>query len=323
MKAIETTNQDVELHERGLSITTSDHVHLGARIFEPKGDVRASVLMLGAVAVPQQFYARFARSLAHDGYRVLTFDYRGVGESRPESLRGYRATLSDWAERDYPAALDWLAMSHPERPLMAVGHSLGGQIVGLAPRAQELRAVATVASQSGYYGNFENSGRMALNWRVLIPSVAATLGFVPGWMGVGTDLPRGVALEWAKWCLSPEYYLGSHPDYRGPISQFEKPLLALTFTDDDYAPLSNVLWLHDRYAAAKLEHRHLDPSDVGVEHVGHLGFFRPHLSHLWSQVSAFFSDVLSDAIQTPRARSCSRAWVTDAEVRAELEHGRA
>lgn len=279
--------------------------------------------MIGAVATPQRFYARFARSLAHEGYRVLTFDYRGIGASRPDRLRGYDATLTDWAERDYPAALDWLATHYSEGPLFAVGHSLGGQIVALAPRAPALRAVTTVASQSGYYANFENRGRMALNWRVLVPSLAATFGFVPGWSGVGEDLPSGVALEWARWCLSSEYYLGTHPDYRGPVSRFAKPMLAYTFTDDAYASPENVRWLHERYEAAALEHRRLEPAAVGVAQVGHFGFFRPQLSGLWSEVSSFFGDHLAGSGTVSKPRHAPRTWLTEAELLEDLEHGQA
>lgn len=320
MENIETTNTNVELHERGLTLTTDDGAHLGARIFEPLGTPRGSVLMIGAVATPQRFYARFARSLARDGYRVLTFDYRGVGASRPESLRGFSARLTDWAEHDYPAALDWLVAHHADRPLYAVGHSLGGQVVALAPQAHRLTAFASVAGQSGYYGHFENKTRMAVTWRALVPSVAATFGYVPGWTGTGEDLPSGVALEWARWCLSPDYFLSTHPHYAEPIAAFAKPMRAYTFTDDDYAPLVNVRWLHARYQSARIEHRHLDPRELGLMHVGHFGFFRAETSALWPEASAFFADPETKApdLLAPSAR----AWLTDRDLRADLEFGR-
>ncbi len=317
MQHIETTNTDVELHERGLTLTTSDETRLGARIFEPLSTVRGSVLMIGAVATPQRFYTRFARSLAHDGYRVVTFDYRGVGASKPSSLRGFSATLTDWAEHDYPAALEWLLSNHGDAPVFAVGHSLGGQVVALAPRAHELSAVVTVASQSGYYGNFDNKLRMAVTWRALVPSFAATFGYVPGWSGAGEDLPRGVALEWARWCLSPEYYLESHPQYAAPIAAFSKPMRAYTFTDDDYAPLVNVRWLHARYASAVLQHRHVHPRELGLFNVGHFGFFRKEASALWPEVSAYFAN--PDA----RVEHHPRNWLTDQDLYADLSFGRA
>ena len=41
------------------------------------------VLIVSAMGVPQRFYADFAEWLASQGHAVMSFDYRGVGESRP------------------------------------------------------------------------------------------------------------------------------------------------------------------------------------------------------------------------------------------------
>jgi predicted alpha/beta hydrolase len=317
------------VHERVLSLRTTDSYTLGATVYEPQvAEPLANVLMIGAVGVPQRFYASFARYVARAGYRMLTFDYRGLGRSRPQTLRGFDAQLSDWAERDYPAALHWLLDHHAEVSTFAVGHSLGGQTVALTPRSQALRGVVTVASQNGYYGNFAQPWRMQLLWRVLLPSITKTFGYLPGWSGSGEDLPNGVAREWASWCLSSEYYLTSHPEYRAPLAAFDKPILAYSFDDDPYAPLINVRWLHARYERAALEHRHLDPRELGLARVGHFGFFRRNAKALWAESIAFFADCLGGAKSPrtyPRAQSQStpsaELWNEQA-LREELEYGR-
>ena len=45
------------------------------------------------MGVRQDYYGAFAEWLAQQGYRVATFDYRGMGESPPlaGTLRGFRA----------------------------------------------------------------------------------------------------------------------------------------------------------------------------------------------------------------------------------------
>jgi hypothetical protein len=48
------------------------------------------------MGVTQSFYAPLARWLAGQGYLAITFDYRGIGESAPPTLRGFGATLTDW-----------------------------------------------------------------------------------------------------------------------------------------------------------------------------------------------------------------------------------
>jgi len=107
---------------------------LALRVYEPSGEAQATVVIGGAMGVPQDYYAAYAAWLATQGYRVFTFDYRGHGESLPHTrgntLRGYRADLFDWA-LDYEAVVRRAKQERPQQPLYLVGHSLGAQLPGL------------------------------------------------------------------------------------------------------------------------------------------------------------------------------------------------
>src|SRR5688572_17742879 len=89
--------------QQDLRLVAADGYRIGARLFEPKAPL-GTVVIHGATAVPQKFYWRFAKYLSNRGLRVVTYDYRGVGASKPSTLRGFRATLSDWALLDARAA---------------------------------------------------------------------------------------------------------------------------------------------------------------------------------------------------------------------------
>ena len=65
-------------------VTTGDGYTLAATTFGDAATARASVLVAGAMGVEQRYYAGFARWLAGQGFFVATFDYRGMGRSRPE-----------------------------------------------------------------------------------------------------------------------------------------------------------------------------------------------------------------------------------------------
>jgi len=54
----------------------------------------AQLVIAGATGVPQGFYRRFAEYAAQRGYSTLTLDYRGIGQSKPASLRGFAYGLS-------------------------------------------------------------------------------------------------------------------------------------------------------------------------------------------------------------------------------------
>jgi predicted alpha/beta hydrolase len=97
---------------------------------------RAQLLIAGATGVPQGFYRRFAEYAASRGFNTLTLDYRGIGQSRPASLRGFEMEYLDWAHLDLAAAVD--QHRHAERPLFMVGHSFGGHAFGLLPNHDQV-----------------------------------------------------------------------------------------------------------------------------------------------------------------------------------------
>lgn len=312
-----------------LQILTGDGWPLGARLYHPHPHhlARGTVLIHGATAVPQSYYARFASWLADAGLRVLTYDYRGVGDSRPPSLRGFPATMTDWARLDARAALDLVQARYGDRPIFLIGHSFGGQLLGLVDEMREVSGALLVASQLGYYGHWPLPQRLslALTWYAVIPTVTGTLGYLPGWMGLGTDLPAGVAQEWAHWCRHPEYFIGEHPDARERLGRFDRPLLLYSFTDDPYAPEPAVASLAEALANAPLTRRHLAPWRLGADAIGHFGFFRPRFAPtLWREALEFIEDTLAGrpAQVTSQVMTAQEKALDLDDLMLDLEYGR-
>ena len=283
---------------RSVTIRAKSGAPLGATVYPAHGESVA--IVNAATAVPQSFYRPFAEYLAAHGVSVLTYDYRGIGRSRPAGpLARVDATMRSWALDDATAALDWAAAEFPGRRLMAVGHSFGGQCLGLLPNRHLIERTVLVASQLGYWGAFapRHRPRAWFGIHVLIPGLSHALGYFPGSrVGLGEDLPKGVALEWAKWCRSP-HYLFDHltPEERKGYDTFAAPMLAFKFTDDNFASGDTVEQLMGYYRRARPVLRTVHPQDVGVEHVGHFGFFRPRAGQaLWPEVLSW--------VQAPSAR---------------------
>ena len=119
------------MHKKILSTGTAQ---LATRVCEPEGaPAHASVVIGGAMGVRQDYYAPFSEWLSSQGFRVTTFDYRGSGDSLPDTadgrLRGFQADLMDWAS-DYETVVDSAKAALPGAPLYLLGHSLGAQLPG-------------------------------------------------------------------------------------------------------------------------------------------------------------------------------------------------
>ncbi|MEW6283651.1 MAG: alpha/beta fold hydrolase, partial [Candidatus Eremiobacterota bacterium] len=130
-------------------VPATDGYPLAASVYPPPGERSGLVVINSAAAVPRRFYRHFAEALTQAGYLVVTYDYRGIGESRPPSMKGFEARMRDWAEKDMAAVIDWALAEHGPGPLILVGHSFGGQVPGLLPQGERVAAMLTFSSQSG------------------------------------------------------------------------------------------------------------------------------------------------------------------------------
>lgn len=253
----------------------TDGYPLAIRRFPAEGDAWATMLIAGAMAVRQDFYAPIARFFAANGIHVLTFDYRGMGASRPATLRGFEASVTDWAQKDMNAMLTEARKPAPHLPLVLLGHSLGGQILGIVPDNAQVAAAIHVTAGSGYYRfNEAMWWRVRLLWFVMMPLFTRLFGYFPGKkLRMVGDLPRGVAVQWRRWCLHPEYLLAEGDESRSAFLRVTAPICAYSFADDEMINRRAAESLNSFYLNARVDHRHVAPSDVGARQVGHFGFF--------------------------------------------------
>lgn len=256
-----------------------------------------------ATAVHSRYYSRFAGWLAAQGYDVLTYDYRGIGGSRPASLRRFTADWLDWGWLDADAVLRFAETRFPGRAYYTVGHSIGGVAAVLAPASERLAGIVTVGSQFAYWRDYQRDGRLAmlLRWHLVMPLLTEALGYFPGKrLGWLEDVPKGVVRNWSR--MGPGFAAslarGRHGVSRVTAEAVERhfaavtaPLLAMSCTDDPFATAAAT----DRFLAltpnAPKTHLRLDPAKVGVAEIGHFAFFHNRFQEtLWPLVPAFLRD---------------------------------
>lgn len=278
-------------------IACSDGVSLAADLHTPSGAVHARVLIAPAMGVKRRLYRSFALALAGAGIETLTLDYRGVGDSLQGSIRREPATLHDWAERDLSAALAFLR-ARGDAKVAWIGHSVGGQLMGLIDGARCPDAALFVASQSGYWKNWDGFARALIFglWHLGIPAFTALTGRLPmNALGQGEDLPKHVAREWASWGRHPRYIM-RYADARAACAfkTYTGPLRSYAIADDRYAPPRSVRALVAFYEHARADVVVVKPSDVGSKSLGHFNFFRERYRHtLWKDTIAWLGTALS------------------------------
>ncbi|MFB6374193.1 MAG: alpha/beta fold hydrolase [Bradymonadaceae bacterium] len=277
--------EPMEIDRRDRSVVTDDGVELATTTYAPTATPEAAVVINSAMAVHRRFYEDFAAWLAEQGFSVVTYDYRGTGGSGADDLAGCDASIEDWFGRDMAAIVEWTRAEWDVETLYMIGHSLGGQVMGLIGDRFDIDAAVTLSAQSGYW-RYQYPGE---EWKLLVfagliaPLVTRLVGYLP-WSAVfgGEDIPKRVALQWAAGCRHPDYLLANDilADTTG-FGRFSAPILAYSFDDDVWGFEKAVDAMMDHYMAAPVERIHITPEDVGLDRIGHFGFFGSEMTALW------------------------------------------
>jgi len=143
--------------------------------------------------------------------------------------------------------------------------------------------MVTLSSQSGHWrlqGGTEPPVVLFHSW-VTLPVLSTLLGYMPwSWFGA-EDLPKGVALDWARWCRNPRYLLGDDALPLERFARFEAPVLAYSFEDDTWGTARAVDAMMAAYPT--VQRRHVVPAEHGLHKIGHFGFFRSSSAVLWDE----------------------------------------
>jgi predicted alpha/beta hydrolase len=140
-----------------------------------------------------------------------------------------------------------------------------------------------------------------------MPALTRMCGYFPGRvLRLGEDLPRQAALDWAE-RRQPDLVANADQRRRfGPwMTRYERPkaaTLALSVTDDAFAPPAAAERLLAMYPNLSVERRVVAPADVGARRLGHLCFIR-------RDTGPFFADLAAD-------------WLFDRTSLRDASHGR-
>lgn len=269
-----------------IEIRTKDGSKIFGTVFNPKKKNGYTIVVGSAIGVSKEFYFFFASFFKKLGYTVITFDYRGIGQSAPLHLKGFEANMHQWATQDLDAVLLYARNNYPDKEIIYVGHCISGEIIGLAQASQYISKMILVSSSLSHKRLRPLKDRIRMSIiKLFIPVLNKLLGYYPARLFKKfTDIPKGVMYQWSEWSSSTNGLFDTFPESN--YQKLEIPILVYTFKDDWYCRPDAVKELLDRFDKADLSWHHINPKTLGIKKVGHIGFF--HLSMrrtLWTELS--------------------------------------
>jgi predicted alpha/beta hydrolase len=277
------------------SIRTKDGKSIEARVYVPNEDSGRVIVISPSAYLTQKFYSDIACFFRDNHFTVVTFDFRGVGDSAPRSLRRFKANLENWAQQDIDAVLRYAKNQFPKQELIFLGHGIGGEIVGLAPACQFINRVILVScalSSTRLRRWYEKTWISVM--KIFVRIISWVFGYFPGKeFGFLNNLPKGVMDEWIRWCDNANGLFDDFPDQN--YRKLQVPLLTFSFSDDWRSQQNGVKALLQHFTSACITWYHLKPKEIGKRRVGHSGFFKLNpQNRLWQPLLNWINDKKCD-----------------------------
>ena len=271
------------------TLTTTAGHSIVARVF-PAQDESASkgvCIIATATGVAQYLYDDFANWLSDQNYTAITFDYDGIGLSIDRHVKYSKSDKLSWAKHDCPAVLEFTKAQFPGQKITWIGHSVGAHMLGMMASTDDIDKAITVGAGTGtWWYNAPPTKRIAwFLWYFLVPATVPFLGYFPGdRLKIMCNLPKGVIMQWRRWCLKKDYAVGYEGDWlREQFANVKAPITSLAFTDDDMMSLKNVDMLHGFFTGANKEMICIKPSDINQKRIGHIGWHKNRYRELWEK----------------------------------------
>lgn len=261
-----------------ISFNATDGFKLAGAFYTAENSKR--LLIIGsAFGVPYQYYKHIAHYFRENGISVLAFDYRGISHSKEGNMDAKDILMQHWGELDIEAAIQWALENHSPDQIYYMGHSAGGQILGLAKSSPKISKIIIAASGVGTWRVWPGLQKYMLAgiWYLAFPLAklfqkgdyfhSKMLGPIP--------VPKHAVDQWLDWARSEQYLFT--PEHGLDLSAYKEmnaDILGLTIADDWYAPVYARDALIAHYENCQVQNLFIKPSDLNLKSIGHFGLFK-------------------------------------------------
>ena len=253
------------------------------------------MLIAPAMAIGSGYYRPLVEEFQRHGWEARALGRRGFERDQPRASRS-----TDWSYRDeiddITHAVAEERAEKPHRPILLLGHSLGGQLVaGHEATRSPVDGVITVGGAIPHYRHFAYAGLpLAALAAVVVPTATALCGYLPK-PAFGGPGARTFMREWAGMVLS------GNPPFPAdrPI---ETPALIVSLDGDTLSPESAVDDLAARLfdpAAVTRWHCTDDDLSAGASN-DHIAWVRTP-EHVVSRTQSWWSGMVASRSSRPQA----------------------
>lgn len=250
----------------------------------PDGAAKGVVLIHTGTCIPQKVYWRFADFLSENGFIAITYDY--------SDAQNFRSAVSHTAWlKDMEAAIEFIRTAYPGLRKIVVGHSSGGQLLGMLPNSRFLDRIYLVASANGYWKLMDGPAKYAmwLFWQIVVPLNLALFGYFNNRIfGAGGGFPKNIILELRSFCQQADFFFPffESRQLRPGYDSIRVPVTAYHLEGDAIANARACRYILDLYTHADRRFITLKASENGGKPYGHRDFFNPRLSREWERMLA-------------------------------------
>lgn len=269
-------------------ISCKDSYQLAAQFYSAQDSTKEyPILICPATGITKGFYHSFAEWLNQQGYNVLSFDFRGIGESLHGELKNSSASINDWGLLDIPAAIEALLNRTQAEKVIIIGHSAGGQLLGINPSYHKVAKVLAIAGSTGHVKGLKGKTKLLapVMFNIIFPISSYFKGYgATQFIGMGENLPKNVAKQWAEFCSKPGYVTNAigKSIFEDHHQEIQCPITSFWATDDEIATQENVKDLLRLYPNAATKFIELNPKQHGYKQIGHMLMFKKSHQKLWS-----------------------------------------
>ncbi|TCM67013.1 putative alpha/beta hydrolase [Acinetobacter calcoaceticus] len=286
-------------HFENINISCQDGYVLSGRFYATSSANKQllPILISPATGIGKGFYHHFAEWLCSQGFDVLTFDFRGIGDSLHGRLKDSEASIQDWGQLDIPAAITTLLARTQAEKVILIGHSAGGQLLGIVPNYDQVARVIAISGSTGHVKGLKGRTKLLapLMFKLIFPSSSLFKGYgATKFIGMGENLPKKVAKQWAEFCSAPGYVMNAvgktiFEDYHQHI---QCPITVYWSSDDEISTEANVKDLLRLYPNAQTKMHEMRPSQYGFKSIGHMQMFKKTYQVLWPVMTQEIIDQL-------------------------------